>query len=111
MVYSQAKYKKTPAKGAYAAAAKAKLSTAKGMERWWSSLRGDPAFIHAWKPDGLALHVDDPNGRFRFTYCGSAPRSVSWTERGMESACIEVLKIAWTMHYKRTGAVCPIPLS
>lgn len=93
------------------AAAKAKLDTVAGANRWWACIVGDPSFITAWAPAGLKLTVDSANGRFRFSYFDRGPNSVSWTERGMQNASLEVLRISWQWACERTGEQCPIPLT
>jgi hypothetical protein len=91
-------------------AMKDKLSTKAGADRWWSSIRGDAAWLREWAPPNSGIFVDDPNGRFRVWYKDEGPRSVSWYKRGMETASTEALRLLWGWHHKCTGEVCPIPL-
>ena len=91
-------------------AAAAKLHTKAGLDRWWSSIKGDESWLRTWMPPGGGLFVDDSNGRFRVWYKGEGPRSVSWYKRGMEAASTESLRLLWGWHYKCTGEACPIPL-
>lgn len=107
-----ANFGKTKAKpmDAVKKAAQAKLNTKAGVERWWSSIKGDESWIKAWMPAGSGLFVDDANGRFRVWYKDEGPKSVSWYKRGIEAASTEALRVLWGLHYKCNGEECPIPL-
>lgn len=95
-----------------AAKAKAKASrshAAKGLsdKRWWNSVRGDASFVELHGPPVGRIVKDDDNGRFFVVYPGEHRKSVSWTQRGMNSASIAALQWWWTYHTRATGEVPP----
>ena len=63
-----------------------------------------------YKPDGTHIFVDEWSGRFRVSYPGEKPRSVSWTGRGMQAASVECLRILWGFHTARTGQQPVVPM-
>lgn len=88
----------------------AMLRTKQGIERWWNSVVGDMAFIDKHRPPAGAITKDNANGRFLVPYPGFARKSISWTQRTMDVAAVETLKLAWDCHFKKTGIACPHPL-
>lgn len=87
--------------------AKKRVATA---DRWWNSITGDPDFIVEHKPGPARLFTDQWNGRFRLSYPGEKPKSVSWTVKGQRAASLEALRQMWAWHTARTGQEPPIPL-
>ena len=87
-----------------------KVTTKAATERWWSSIGGDADFLERHKPSIAHVFCDNWNGRFRVTYPGVKPKSVSWTLRGVHSASMECLVFLWAMHKHLTGEDPPIPL-
>ena len=88
-----------------------KLNTALGGERWWASIKGDPAMVEKWKLERAALNVDNPCGRFVIGYPGRGKRSISWTERGNLAASKECLQLLWSWHKSLTGKDMPDDLA
>ena len=80
-------------------------------KRWWNSIKGDMSFVRAHAPDKGRIAQDDREGRFRLTYPGKAPRSVSWTSRGMVAASLEALRIIWGYHTLASGQEPPEELT
>ena len=86
-----------------------KFSKPAAAERWWASVTGDRDFIQANKPPVGGCFVDDKNGRYRISYPGHQPESVSWTKRsttGCDASVVALHKL-WTWHTAATGEPCP----
>lgn len=83
---------------------------AMSIDRWWNSITGDPEFILENKPAPARLFTDQWNGRFRLSYPGEKPRSVSWTVKGQRAASLEALRVMRAWHTASTGQQPPIPL-
>ena len=62
-------------------------------------------------PEGVSVHVDETNGRWRVMSPLLQWRSIAWTKRGYEKAAAETLHQAWVYYQEHTGFEPPFPLA
>ena len=78
---------------------------------WFAKLLGDPTTVQEYKPPDGVCHVDDIAGRFRLHHkaCQWSSLSIAWTERGMDKAVQEALRVLWSWERCAKGRECILP--
>ena len=97
------------------AKAKAAATAAGSVPHWRPPLNARAIdatlFIKKHAPPSGDVWCDDYNGRWKCYFPDKAPKSVSWTKRGLHEAANVALHQLWTWHEEDTGLPSPFPIA